>query len=141
MPTAQISYFYSGINGFNENSADDLDLHVQSYAAQTMRTQLAMILDRVFNLRQGAKINAGLLLGYAHNFPMDNRVITASLPALGGTFTVNGYKEQANEALIGATLSTKVRKKIVIDAQYNAVLSHAFNSQTVSLLFNYYLDA
>lgn len=140
LPTAQISYFYSRQDSFDESGAADLNLHVQDFSAQTIRTQLALLLGKLFCTPQGSIVKASLQLGWAHNFPLDNRVITASLPALGGDFSVNGYNQQTNELLASASISTKVIKKFWVDAQYNAFLSHGFNSQAVSVILKYYFD-
>jgi outer membrane autotransporter protein len=140
MPTAQISYFYSGQDSFDESGAADLNLHVQNFTAQTIRTQLAMSLGRILNLQQGSLIKANVQLGWAHNFPLDNRVITAMLPALGGEFSVNGNNNETNEVLASANVSAKITKKCWSDIQYIADVSHGFNSQSLSLILKYYLD-
>jgi len=139
-PSAQILYFYSRVGSFNEGGADDLDLDLQYFSAQTIRTQLALLLGKKFNLKQGSVIKANIQLGWAHNFPLDNRVITASFPVLGGTFSVNGFNQQTNELLASANLTSQVTKKFWINAQYIADLSHGFNSQSLSLIFKYYFD-
>ncbi len=140
MPSAQLTYFYSGINSFHESGAEDLDLKIQNLTAQTIRTQLGLLLGKQFCLKQGL-LRTDFQLAWAHNFPVGNRVITSSLPSLGGQFNINGFKEQTNELLAYVNLTAKATKKFWIDTQYNADLSHGFNSQALSIVFKYYLDA
>ncbi|MDR3491142.1 MAG: autotransporter outer membrane beta-barrel domain-containing protein [Gammaproteobacteria bacterium] len=141
MPTAQVSYFYSRQDAFNESGADDLNLNVQNFNAQTIRTQLAILLGKRFVTQKGSLVQANIQLGWVHNFPLDNRTITASLPALGGNFSVYGYHNQTNEMLASASISSKVTTQVWVVGLYNADLSHGFNSQALSLIFKYYLDA
>lgn len=140
LPTAQISYFYSEQDTFNESGAGDLNLRVQDFDAQTIRTQLALLLGKMFCTPQTGIIKTNVQLGWAHNFPLDNRVITASLPSLGGAFSVNGDHQETNELIASANIGTQVKKRFWIDAQYNAFFSHGFNSQALALIVKYYID-
>lgn len=139
-PLAMLSYFYSRQGGFDETGANDINLSVEPFNAQTIRMQLAMVLDKVLNLKPDVLIETSLKLGWAHNFPLDHRTIRAGLVGLDGSFSVNGNSDETNELLAGAKISGMVNKKTRIAAQYYADLSHGFNSQTFLLLLNYYLD-
>lgn len=131
-PLAQIFYFYSGQDSFSENGAQDLNLNVGNFIAQTIRTELAMDLS---------KCNTTFHLGWGHNFPLDRRAITANFSALGGQFSVKGFNEQTNELLAGLYVSSHTHKHVWIDAQYKGNFSHGFNSQSLSLLIKYLLDS
>lgn len=139
MPTSQISYFYGRQAPFTEGGAEDLNLHVDAFTAETIRTELALLLGKLFCLQQNI-FYANVKLGWAHNFYLDNRGITSSFPVLGGKLTVNGASDETNEVLLSANISTNIYKKMWIDAQYNSYLSHGFTSQSLSLIFKYTLD-
>ena len=43
-------------------------------------------------------------MGWAHDFPLDNRVINAGLTVLGGAFAVHGFTGETDSLLLGAGL-------------------------------------
>jgi uncharacterized protein with beta-barrel porin domain len=141
LPTAKISYFYSEQNAFNEKGADSLNLHINNNSAQTLRTELAILLGKDITLKKDFIINSNIQLGWAHNAPIGGRKLTANLTALGGSFTVDGYHDQTNSLLASLGFTAKIDKRFWIDGRYNADLSHGFNEQMIGLLFRYTLDA
>ncbi|MDR3478500.1 MAG: autotransporter outer membrane beta-barrel domain-containing protein [Gammaproteobacteria bacterium] len=141
LPTAKISYFYSQQNAFKESGANSLNLNVGNVGAQTLRTELAVLLGKDFTFKKDLTINGNIQFGWAHTMPIVNRSISANLAALGGSFTVNGYHEQTNSLLASLGFTAKIDKRLWIDGRYNADLSHGFNEQMIGLLFRYALDA
>lgn len=132
-PLARLSYFYLGQDAFTEQGADSLNLTVQGFSAQTLRSQLGLRAGRTFATQGGVRLRPELQLAWAHDFPLDNRVINAGLTELGGTFPVNGFRGETDSLLAGAGLSARLTNDIALTARYDAELRRGFQSQMVNL--------
>ncbi|MFI5330146.1 MAG: autotransporter outer membrane beta-barrel domain-containing protein [Desulfobaccales bacterium] len=131
-PLARLSYFDQNQNGFSEQGADDLNLTVQGFSAQTLRSQLGLLAGRTFGLLE-VKLRPEVQVGWAHDFPLDNRVINAGLTALGGTFAVNGFKGETDSLLLGAGLTAQLTGGVAVSGRYAAELRRGFQAQMVNL--------
>ncbi len=142
-PIVDLSYFYAHQSSFTEHNADSLNWHVSSFGAQTLRSQLSLVLGHTKIVKEDGVVKSSILLGWAHNVILDQRRIPAYLAALGGQVTVYGYHENTDAVLLNAGLSTNLAnlsRRLWIDARYQADLSHTFNTQTGFLTFKYYFD-
>ena len=132
-PLARLSYFYHNQDGFSEQGADSLNLTVQGFSAQTLRSQLGLRLGRTFGLPSEVKLRPEVQVGWAHDFPLDNRVINAGLTVLGGTFAVNGFRGETDSLLLGAGLTAQLTSGVAVTGRYAAELRRGFQAQMVNL--------
>ena len=132
-PLARLSYFYQNQNGFSEQGADDLNLTVQGFSAQTLRSQLGLLAGRTFGLLGEIKLRPEVQVGWAHDFSLDNRVINAGLTVLGGTFAVNGFRGETDSLLLGAGLTAQLTGGVAVSGRYAAELRRGFQAQMVNL--------
>lgn len=132
-PLARLSYFYLSQDAFTEQGADSLNLTVQGFSAHTVRSQLGLRAGRTFVTRGDVCFRPELQLAWAHDFPLDNRVINAGLTELGGTFPVNGFRGETDSLLAGVGLSTSLTKGLSITGRYDAEIGRGFQAQTVNL--------
>lgn len=132
-PLARLSYFYFSQNGFAEQGADSLNLTVQSFSAQTLRTFLGLRSGRSFNTQGGLSFRPEVQFGWAHDFNLDNRVINAGLTALGGVFPVNGFHGDTDSLLAGVGFTARLTKGVALIMHYNAELRRGFQAQIVNV--------
>jgi len=132
-PLARLSYFYLNQDGFAEQGADSLNLTVQGFNAQTLRSQLGLRLGRTFVLPSDVKLRPEVQVGWAHDFPLDNRVINAGLTELGGAFPVNGFKGETDSLLTGVGFTVQLTSGTAVTARYDAEVRRGFQSQMVNL--------
>jgi outer membrane autotransporter protein len=132
-PLARLSYFYQNQNGISEQGAEDLNLTVQGFSAQTLRSQLGLRAGRTFGLLEEVKLRPEVQVGWAHDFPLDNRVINAGLTVLGGTFPVHGFKGETDSLLLGAGLTAQLTGGVAVSGRYAAELRRGFQAQMVNL--------
>ena len=119
-PMAGLAYFYLNQDPFTESGADSLNLSVQANEAQTLRSTLGARLARTFTASNGIKITPEVQAGWAHDFALDNRVINASLMALGGSFATYGFNGDTDDLLVGAGVTTQLTNGMALSARYNA---------------------
>jgi uncharacterized protein YhjY with autotransporter beta-barrel domain len=132
-PLARVSYFYINEDGGAEHGAGSLNLNLQGMSAQTVRTQLGLRLGRTLVTASGLKLTPEVKVGWAHEFPLDNRVINAGLSELGGIFAVNGFTGQTDSLVAGAGLTARLSNGLAIAGGYGAELQHGFTAQMVNL--------
>jgi outer membrane autotransporter protein len=132
-PLARLSYFYQAQDAFAEQGADSLNLTVQGFSTQTLRTQLGLRAGRTFATQGGVRLRPECQLAWAHDFPLDNRVINAGLTELGGTFPVNGFQGETDSLLAGVGLSARLSNGVAITGRYDAELRRGFQAQMVNL--------
>lgn len=132
-PLARLSYFYQNQNGFSEQGADDLNLTVQGFSAQTLRSQLGLRAGRTFGLLEQVKLRPEVQVGWAHDFPLDNRVINAGLTVLGGAFPVHGFQGETDSLLLGAGITAYLTGGVAVSGRYAAELRRGFQAQLVDL--------
>jgi len=132
-PMAGLAYFYLHQDPFNESGADSLNLSVQANEAQTLRSTLGARLARTFTASNGIKITPEVQAGWAHDFALDNRVINASLIALGGAFATYGFNGDTDNLLVGAGVTAHLTNGMALSARYNAEIGRGFTSHMVSL--------
>ena len=132
-PLARLSYFYLAQDGFAEQGADSLTLTVQGFSAQTLRSQLGLRAGRTFVTQGDVRLRPEFQLAWAHDFPLDNRVINAGLTELGGTFPVNGFRGETDSLLASAGLSARLTNGMAITGRYDAELRRGFQAQMVNL--------
>ena len=132
-PFARLSYFYLNQDAFSEQGANSLNLTVQGFNAQTLRTQLGLRAGHTFGIQGDVKLRPELQVGWAHDFPLDNRVINAGLTELGGTFAVNGFKGETDSLLAGVGVTVQLTSGVAVTGRYDAELRRGFQSQLVNL--------
>ena len=129
----QLSYFNLRQNAFDESGAGSLDLHVNGFRAQTLRTELRLILSRDFLASQGRSLKPEVAVGWAHNAAIDDHHLSASLRDQGEAATILGDRARADLFLAGAGLSTELGKNFSLFARYDAETGSGFNSQSAKL--------
>ena len=136
-PLARLSYFYLAQGGFAEQGAESLNLTVQGFSAQTLRSQLGLRAGRTFVTQGDVRLRPEFQLAWAHDFSLDNRVINAGLTELGGTFAVNGFRGDTDSLLASAGVSARLTNGIAITGRYDAELRRGFQAQMVNLGVRY----
>jgi outer membrane autotransporter protein len=132
-PMAGLAYFYLHQDPFTENGADSLNLNVQANEAQTLRSTLGARLAQTFTTPNGGKITPEASIGWAHDFALDNRVINASLIALGGAFATNGFNADTDTLLVGAGVTAQLTNGVALSGRYQAEFGQSFASHMVNL--------
>jgi len=136
-PLARLSYFNLHQDAFDEGAADSLDLHVNGFTAQTLRSELRLLVGRGFRHKTGS-LKPRLELGWAHDEPLDTRPISAHLVDQGDeTSTFHGNDEAADRLIAGAGLSVDGPGGLSFNGSYRVELGTGFHEQTAQLGLRY----
>lgn len=91
-PYFNVDYFYLRQSSFSENGAYGLDLSVQAFGDQTLRTELGMGLQvQDTNYRETMCISPKMLLGWALEAPLSRPLITSAFQGETIDFNVYGW--------------------------------------------------
>ncbi len=137
-PLARLSYFNLWQNAFDEGHAGDINLHVNSFGAQTLRGEIRLLAGKDYAAGKTLRVKPELGVGWAHNVALDNRDISASLISQGGDpVVINGYNAQSDSLLMGAGLNVACTRDFTLSIRYDLELSDGFNAQTAQLGLRY----
>jgi outer membrane autotransporter protein len=136
-PMAEVGYFNTSQSAFTEHGADSLNLNVESRDAQTFRSELKVQVARGFAINEGLKLTPSVDVGWAHQIPLGDRGITASLSDIGGGFTVRGFDDAEDTCLVGAGLVAAMANHLTFYAYYRGELSGEFNAHGVNVGLRY----
>jgi len=137
-PLARLSYFNLRQNAFDEGGAGDLDLHVNGFRAQLLRTELRLLAGRNFSARTGLQLKPELTLGWAHGVALDDRTLSARFVNPGGeAVEIDGYGDQTDSFLAGAGLSVALAGHLALYGRYDGELGCGFSSQAIKLGLRY----
>ena len=78
-PLASLNLMYSATNSFTESNLDNLSLRVKGFDATTLRSELALRMSKSFVCESGMTIAPEFRLGWAHDFALGDRDITAGM--------------------------------------------------------------
>ena len=131
--TGRLSYFDLRQNAFDESGAGSLDLHVNGFRAQTLRTELRLVLSRDLRAAKGRPLKPEVTIGWAHSAALDGRRISAGLMDQGEDVTITGDRARTDRFLAGAGLSAELGKNFSLFARYEAETGRGFNSQSAKL--------
>ena len=104
-PLASFNLMYVNTNSFTESNIDSLSLRVNEFDATSLRSELALRMTKNFVCESGMKIVPEFRLGWAHDFALGDRDITAGLVDQAGDFTVKGYDQDSDAILPGLGLT------------------------------------
>jgi outer membrane autotransporter protein len=136
-PMAELGYFRFSQGSFEEHGADSLDLNVGSRDAETFRSELKIRFMRSFAVRKEMKITPLVDIGWAHQIPLDNGGITASLPDIGSGFTTQGADFPVDSCLVGAGLALGVTDHLTSYAYYGGELDGSLSAHSLSVGLRY----
>ncbi|MCX5786421.1 MAG: autotransporter outer membrane beta-barrel domain-containing protein [Elusimicrobia bacterium] len=129
----RLSYFNLRQNAFDESGAGSLDLHVNGFRAQTLRTELRLVLSRDLRAAKSRALKPEVAVGWAHSAALDGRHISAGLMDQGEAVTILGDRARTDRFLAGAGLSAELGKNFSLFARYEAETGRGFNSQSIKL--------
>lgn len=125
IPYARISYFFTRENKFKEHGADSLNLFVHPFTTNTIRIQIGMEFNHVFEVSDNTKIMPQIQLAWLKDLFIKNRTVAAHLATIGGCFDTKGMCEIPDHFVCGAGLNLLLRDCLTIFMRYDAeVLSH-----------------
>jgi outer membrane autotransporter protein len=104
-PLASLNLMYVTTNAFTEENIDSLSLRVNDFDATALRSELALRLAKSFACESGLKFVPEFRLGWAHDFVLGGRDITAGLVDQASSFTVTGYDQDSDAILPGLGLT------------------------------------
>jgi outer membrane autotransporter protein len=136
-PFAELSYIYLYYDDFDESGADSLNLNVRSRDAQTFRSQLGVRMERSFTSGGRMELTPTLEVAWAHDIPLDNRAISASLINQAGSFDVNGLEGDTDSLVVDAGLSAQLTTSLMLFAGYGTEITDNFNIHRVGLGVKY----
>lgn len=134
-PLARVSYFYVGENKFRESRAESLNLHVHHFDLQLLRTNFGAKLMRSFCLGS-ASLTPEIQLGWLYDCFLNNS-IGAELAALGGAFSVKGFRRNRNSLFSEIKLDVSFSNDMTLTGCYSAEIGKYFVAQTVEATFNW----
>ncbi len=129
----RLSYFDLRQNAFTESGAGSLDLHVNSFRAQTLRAELRLSLSRDFLLSKGRSLKPEVSAGWARSAAMDTRRLSAGLSDQREAVTISGDRALADRFLAGAGLSAELGKYFSLFARCEAETGSGFNFRSAKL--------
>ena len=132
-PMAGLGYFYINQDAFQEYGAESLNLNVWGNGASTLRSQLGARLGRTFTTATGKKITPEVQVSWAHEFPLDQRVIMANLMNLGGGFGAQGFNGQTDSLLVGGGVIARLADRLALSGRYGTEIRRTFASHLVNL--------
>lgn len=135
-PLVRLSYFYVRENSFTEKGADSLDLKVNHFDAQTLRTNVGVGVARTFDVAC-VEVTPQVYVAWIHDFFLDHRKISAHLCDLDGSFDVHGFNRDRNGFLGTASLALRHPNGLVTEGTYEAELENHFVSHRLKLCLNW----
>ena len=118
-PAATLSYSALWLDGFTEDDADALNLHVGPQSASSVQTGIGGRLT--LPLKMGSMIVVPQAYAfYQHEFANGSRGLTSSLSQGSSTFTWQTDAAGQNFALVGASLTAGLRDNLFAQVNFNA---------------------
>ena len=137
MPYAGISLMRLFHQGLTETNAEDLNLKVQEFEAQTLAPELGIRLTRELAMSDDFPLVLKAGLAYAPRLPLDNRKIEASLVNQGGSFFALGQDENLHMFMPSLSISTKTIGGLDLHLGYIGNLADGLNSHTFTTTLTY----
>ncbi len=132
IPLARLSYFSNKQKKFKEHGADSLDLNVNGFKADTLRAYVGTELEYSFETACVC-IMPNIHAAWARDIALNNRTITASLNAIGGSFSVDGVQILGNRAIVGAGLDILCTNGIITFVRYDGEFRKHFIAHALKL--------
>jgi len=136
-PLALFGYFYNKQNSFDENGADNANLHVSGLNSQIIRAEVGMSLDRNFKTERGTEVVPSAELDWAHDFPLGKNQIDYNIKDVATSSSVEGFHQETNSMLANVGLTVHFLNGMFIYGKYGAEFTHGFTGQTANLGLGY----
>jgi fibronectin-binding autotransporter adhesin len=137
IPCASIDYFYHDRDSFTESGADSLNLHVSSTGNRTLRTHLGMNISKDIQTTNSTAITPSLRVGWAREYPLDDRGIEASLGDQPDKFVVYSESKITDAMTGGLDIRLSADKNLSIALHYTIEYRHDFLEQSLLAGLNY----
>ena len=138
-PRAGFQYTRVHVNGLNETDAGALNLAVNGYGAQSMRSTLGVQVAYQAKLSDKVTIIPYLTAGWQHEFDSPPETVRAALPADGGgSFRYNGSSLGLDRMQTGAGVMLNVGEDTSLNLGYQAEFgSGDYESHMIMLMLSY----
>jgi uncharacterized protein YhjY with autotransporter beta-barrel domain len=136
-PMAGLSYFYLHQGPFAETGANSLNLYVDENTVHALRSILVLRLAKTLTTAGGVRLTPEAALGWAHEFPLDSRILTASLSEVPGAFSVKGFDGAFDSLLAGAGLTARLNGGFALFGRYDAEIREGFDAHLLSAGIRY----
>ncbi len=131
-PLASLNLMYAATNSFTEGNIDTMSLRVNDFDATLLRSELALRLAKSFQCESGLKLVPEFRLGWAHDFILGGRDISAGLVDQPGSFTVTGYDQDTDAILPGLGLTLVYAGGSQAYFRYDAEIGDALSTHLLS---------
>jgi uncharacterized protein YhjY with autotransporter beta-barrel domain len=132
IPYAGLSLMHLSHQGFTEINAEDLNLKVRDFEAQTLAPELGIRLTKEFTMSDNLPLLLKAGLAYAPRLPLDDRKIEASLAGQDGSFLALGQDENLHVFMPSLSLSAKAMGGFELNMSYVGNLGEGLNSHTLT---------
>ena len=132
IPYAGISLIHLFHRGCTEANAEDLDLKVRDFEANTLVPELGIRVNKEFSIANHLPLILNAGLAYAPRLPLDDRVIEASLANQGGSFFAFGRDEALHVFMPSLSLSTTAIGGFDLQLAYTGNLADGVNAHSLT---------
>ncbi len=137
IPTVAIDYIHQYRSSFTETGADSLNLRVGSIQNRTMRSHLGIDVSKRINIGEVTVLTPLLQVGWAYEYPLDNRSLTAGLSSQYDDFLVSGNDRPTSFLTAGTGIALSVSGNISFVASYGLEYRRDMTNQKLSMELKY----
>ncbi|MBS0626972.1 MAG: autotransporter domain-containing protein [Verrucomicrobia bacterium] len=139
-PFGRVDYVYLWQQGYQENGADSLNLHVKSRQDQLIQSQVGIAFTSNYNCKLNSS-NGTLIprieLSYINQTPLAKANYQASFENSNCEFSVSGWNFERNLGAVGASLTYLTSaERLGIALKYDGQFGTKYSNQSGNISFN-----
>ncbi|NPU85509.1 MAG: autotransporter outer membrane beta-barrel domain-containing protein [Syntrophaceae bacterium] len=135
--TLAVDYVHQYRSSFSETGAGSLNLRVDSVQNRTFRSHFGMDVSKRFIVGEAAVLTPLLQAGWAYDYPLDNRSLTAGLSSQPDDFIVYGDDRPASFLTAGAGIALSAGENVSLVSYYGLEYRRDMTNQRLSLELKY----
>ncbi len=120
-PFAALTYIGNSFEGYTENGAGGLNLHVDSDQTNLLTGRLGTELGKAFSTADGSKIRPSVHAAYLHDLIQDNQTATTNFIGTGtaGSFNTDGVNQSRDGFNAGVGVNLLTVGRLDLSATYD----------------------